>query len=39
MLIPRAYTKQQFQNFIVESGFVKSEIREAPIGFEITLVK
>jgi ubiquinone/menaquinone biosynthesis C-methylase UbiE len=39
MLIPRAYTKQQFQNFIVESGFVKSEIQEAPIGFEITLVK
>ena len=39
MLIPRAYTKQQFQNFIVESGFVKSEIQETPIGFEITLVK
>jgi ubiquinone/menaquinone biosynthesis C-methylase UbiE len=39
MLIPRAYTKQQFQNFIVESGFVKSEIQVAPIGFEITLVK
>ena len=39
MLIPRAYAKQQFQNFIVESGFVKSEIQETPIGFEITLVK
>ena len=39
MLIPRAYTKQQFQNFIVESGFVKSEIQETAIGFEITLVK
>jgi ubiquinone/menaquinone biosynthesis C-methylase UbiE len=39
MLIPRAYTKQQFRNFIVESGFVKSEIQETPIGFEITLVK
>jgi ubiquinone/menaquinone biosynthesis C-methylase UbiE len=39
MLIPRAYTKQQFQNFIVESGFVKSEIQETSIGFEITLVK
>jgi ubiquinone/menaquinone biosynthesis C-methylase UbiE len=39
MLIPRAYTKQQFQNFIIESGFVKSEIQETPIGFEITLVK
>jgi ubiquinone/menaquinone biosynthesis C-methylase UbiE len=39
MLIPRAYTKQQFQNFIVESEFVKSEIQETPIGFEITLVK
>jgi ubiquinone/menaquinone biosynthesis C-methylase UbiE len=39
MLIRRAYTKQQFQNFIAESGFGKSEIQETPIGFEITLVK
>ena len=39
MLIPRAYTKHQFQNFIVESGFVKSEIQETSIGFEVTLVK
>ncbi len=39
MLIPRAYTRQQFQNFIVESGFVKSEIQETSIGFEITLMK
>jgi ubiquinone/menaquinone biosynthesis C-methylase UbiE len=39
MLIRRAYTKQQFERFIAEGGFGKSEIQETPIGFEITLVK
>lgn len=39
MLIRRAYTKPQFAEFISQSGFGSSEIRETPIGFEITLVK
>lgn len=39
MLIPRAYTKEQFRKFIAESGFEKSDIHEQPLGFEITLVK
>ena len=39
MLIRRAYTKQQFGEFISQSGFGNSEIQETPIGFEITLTK
>jgi len=39
MLIPRAYTRQQFAAFISQSGFENSRIDETPIGFEITLVK
>jgi len=39
MLIRRAYTRQQFREFISQSGFGNSEIEETPIGFEITLVK
>jgi len=39
MLIRRAYTKQQFVEFISQGGFDNSEIQETPIGFEITLSK
>lgn len=39
MLIRRAYTKQQFSDFISQSGFGESSIQETPIGFEITLTK
>jgi ubiquinone/menaquinone biosynthesis C-methylase UbiE len=39
MLIRRAYTKQQFAEFISQSGFNNSAIHETPIGFEITLTK
>jgi ubiquinone/menaquinone biosynthesis C-methylase UbiE len=39
MLIPRAYTKEQFENFISQSGFGSSQIQETPIGFEITLTR
>jgi ubiquinone/menaquinone biosynthesis C-methylase UbiE len=39
MLLKRAYTKEQFAQFIVESGFNKSRIDETPVGFEIALTK
>lgn len=39
MLIRRAYTKQQFSDFISQSGFSESAIQETAIGFEITLTK
>lgn len=39
MLLKRAYTRQEFERFIAESGFQKLEIEETPVGFEITLVK
>ena len=39
MLIRRAYTKQQFVEFISQGGFDNSEIQETTIGFEITLSK
>jgi ubiquinone/menaquinone biosynthesis C-methylase UbiE len=39
MLIKRAYTKEQFQQFIAQSGFENSKIDETPVGFEITLTK
>jgi ubiquinone/menaquinone biosynthesis C-methylase UbiE len=39
MLLKRAYTRDEFERFIAESGFGKSEIQETPIGFEITLLK
>lgn len=37
MLLKRAYTRPEFERFIVESGFQKSRIDESPVGFEITL--
>ena len=39
MLLKRAYTKAQFQEFISQTAFQKSEIRADGIGFEISLVK
>lgn len=39
MLLKRAYTREQFEEFVAESGCEKYEIREAPVGFEITLTK
>ncbi len=39
MLLKRAYTREQFEKFITASGWQKYEIGEAPVGFEITLMK
>ena len=39
MLLKRAYTREEFEKFIAESGFKNYDIREASVGFEITLVK
>jgi ubiquinone/menaquinone biosynthesis C-methylase UbiE len=39
MLLKRAYTKQQFQDFISQTAFRNSEIRESGMGFDIWLEK
>jgi hypothetical protein len=39
MLLKRAYARADFERFIAESGFQKFEIAEAPVGFEVTLLK
>ena len=39
MLLKRAYTREDFQQFIAQSGFRSSEIQQKDLGFEITLVK
>jgi ubiquinone/menaquinone biosynthesis C-methylase UbiE len=39
MLLKRAYTRQELEKMIGESGCQKYEIGEAPVGFEITLMK
>jgi ubiquinone/menaquinone biosynthesis C-methylase UbiE len=39
MLLKRAYTREEFERFIAESGFASYFIREENVGFEITLVK
>jgi ubiquinone/menaquinone biosynthesis C-methylase UbiE len=39
MLLKRAYTRPEFEKFIAESGFTNYDIREANVGFEITLAK
>jgi ubiquinone/menaquinone biosynthesis C-methylase UbiE len=39
VLVKRAYTKAQFQEFISQTPFQKSEIREDGLGFEISLWK
>jgi ubiquinone/menaquinone biosynthesis C-methylase UbiE len=37
MLLKRAYTRDEFNQFISESGFENFDIQEVPIGFEIWL--
>jgi len=39
MLIRRAYIRDEFRQFISQSGFRTSEIREGPVGVEVSLVK
>lgn len=39
LLIPRAYTKQQFEEMVSKSCFGKAQIVESGIGFEIVLKK
>lgn len=39
MLLKRAYTREMFEKMIAESGWQKFEIKDAPVGFEITLMK
>lgn len=39
MLLKRAYTRQEFERMIAESGWRNYEIKDAPVGFEITLTK
>jgi ubiquinone/menaquinone biosynthesis C-methylase UbiE len=39
MLTKRAYTRDQFQDFIRQTDFRNSDIQETRTGFEITLVK
>ena len=39
MLLKRAYTREEFTRFLAESGFSSYQIDDAPLGFEITLLK
>lgn len=39
MLLKRAYARQDFERLVVQSGFERSEIADAPVGFEVTLGK
>jgi len=39
MLLKRAYTREEFEKMIAESGWKNAQINEAPLGFEITLTK
>jgi ubiquinone/menaquinone biosynthesis C-methylase UbiE len=39
MLLKRAYTREEFEEFIAQSGFTSYLIRDENVGFEITLVK
>lgn len=39
MLLKRAYTREEFEQMIADSGWQKYDIHDAPVGFEITLVK
>lgn len=39
MLLRRAYTREDFQDFVLQSGWQRCQIVEAPVGFEATLVK
>lgn len=37
MLLKRAYTREDFERFICESGFERNRIDSQPLGYEITL--
>ncbi len=39
LLLKRGYTRDEFNQFISESGFGDCDIQEGPIGFEIWLRK
>jgi ubiquinone/menaquinone biosynthesis C-methylase UbiE len=39
MLLKRAYTREEFEKMIAESGWESAQINEAPLGFEITFTK
>jgi ubiquinone/menaquinone biosynthesis C-methylase UbiE len=39
MLLKRAYTREEFEKMIAQSGWQKYNIGEGPVGFEITLEK
>ncbi len=39
MLLKRAYTREEFEQMIADSGWQKYDIHDAPVGFEITLMK
>ncbi len=39
MLLKRAYTRQEFQQWLPQAGFQDPAIRETPVGFEIRLEK
>ena len=39
MLLKRAYTKTQMEQFVARSGFPKFEIEETDIGFRLSLEK
>lgn len=39
MLVKSAYTKEQFQHMLAQTGFSRVDITEAEIGLEITMVK
>jgi hypothetical protein len=39
MLLKRAYTRREFEQFIAKSGFPPADIRETPLGFEVWLSK
>jgi hypothetical protein len=39
MLLRRAYTKAELEQMIAQTEFRESEIRENPIGLEVSLVR
>lgn len=39
MLLKRAYTHEEFERMVAESGWESAQINEAPLGFEITFTK
>lgn len=39
MLLKRAYTKKQFEQFVAQTGFRKANIKEFPMSFEVEMQK